>query len=107
MSKKNRRQCCLIGIVCCALSLSGCGYGEMSGKAYKHATVLYSICNQKDSKRLEKYAGLLEDAKAKGEITEKEAEWFSNVVSMARKGEWGDAAAEAREMLMDQVKDGP
>lgn len=96
----------IITIICViSMMLCGCGYPELSQSAYKHATALYSICNQKDEARLEKYASILDDAKAKGEISEKEAEWLEDIVKQGRSKEWVDAASEARKMMADQVND--
>ena len=93
----------------CALGLfvSGCGYGEVSPKAYEIAKALWSICERKDAERLDKVSELIAESEKAGEVTAEEAGWLRDIVEDGRDGDWDDAVEAAREMMSDQVKGGP
>ncbi len=82
----------------------GCGYGKVSPKTYEYATALYSICNQKDAKRLEKLATMVEQSQQTSEISDKEAGWLKAIIKQARGGSWETASSRARQMMNNQVE---
>ena len=94
----------LLLVVVALLTQSGCGYGKIGPKAYEFAKALYSVCNRRDEARLEKIAQMVEEAKTKGELTDKESAWLQDIVDRARDGDWEEASASAREMMEDQVE---
>lgn len=79
------------------------GYGEISPKGYEYAKAMYSICNRKDSGRLEDLSEMIEDSVASGEISSTEAEWLTSISDSAAEGDWESATAESRRLLDDQV----
>jgi hypothetical protein len=86
------------------LAATGCGYGEITPRAYEYAMSLYSICNRQDAERLEQFALLLEADAQAGELGDGEADWLRTILDDARAGEWSDAQASARQLLEDQVR---
>ncbi|QDU63810.1 hypothetical protein Pan216_46910 [Planctomycetes bacterium Pan216] len=86
------------------LALSGCGYGKVGPETYKYATALYSICNRRDEKGLDKITDMLAQASQEGAISSREAAWLDDIVEEARGGDWESSAAQARRMLSDQVE---
>lgn len=98
---------CNLVLITAAL-LPGCGgYGEISPRAYEYAAALYSICNRRDEGRLEEFSIRLNEARRTGQISDTEAQWLADIAGQAREGEWADASAEARRLLIDQVEGGP
>lgn len=93
-----------LGLAC--LCTLGCGYGKVSSKGYQYAITLYSICNQKDEKRLAVFVDKLDSATSEGELTEKEAGWMKGIASQAQTGDWQAAATESRQLLDDQASRG-
>lgn len=94
----------LLLILATILPFAGCGgYPEVSPKTYEIAKVLYRVCNQKESGRLDAVAGLIDKSLAAGEITADEADWLNDIVADGRSGDWDDASAEVRELMEDQV----
>lgn len=86
--------------------LGGCGgYGEISPKGYDYATALYSICNRRDESRLDEFIAMLSQDRQAGEISEEEADWFAGIAAEARGGNWDEASASAREILLAQIEE--
>lgn len=94
----------IAGAVLTGLLLTGCGYGEVAPRTYEYATALYSICNRRDSARLEEFAKLLEADVEAGHVTDHEAGLLEEIAGEARTGEWDSAQAAARQLLEDQVR---
>lgn len=80
------------------------GYGEVSPKGYAFATALYSICNQQDEARLEKFSQMVTQAKSENELRPDEARWIEGIIAQGKKGNWSAASKNARRLMMDQVK---
>ncbi|MGF1581754.1 MAG: hypothetical protein ACFCD0_20685 [Gemmataceae bacterium] len=86
------------------LFIQGCGYGKVSPKAYEYAKALHSICDRQDETRLEKLAKMLEQSKAKDEISDQEFRWLDDIVAQGRQRQWKRATDNARRMMKDQVQ---
>ena len=87
----------------CSLSCLGCGYPEVSPKAYDITKALYSVCNLKREGDLDKVTDTISKAAANSKLSEDESEWLLAIVEKARNGEWETAAQEAHSILKDQV----
>lgn len=84
----------------------GCGsYGRISPTAYEFAKALYSICNRQAHEALDPVGDQITQAQEEGELSEQEASWLGDVIAHARDGDWDAAAAAARQMMEDQVRD--
>ena len=83
----------------------GRGYGTVSPDAYQVAQALYSSCLAKSEVRLEAVESTINDAGDPPlEITAKEQRWLKAIVADAKAGNWQSAAADARQMMEDQVE---
>jgi hypothetical protein len=87
-----------------ALSLLGCGYGEVSPATYQYAKALYSICNRRAEKQLVPASEQIEAARSRDELPEQEAKWLRQIIDDAAGGDWEAATKSARRMMEDQVK---
>lgn len=105
--QKRSRSHSLLLIAALLASLSGCGYGEVSQVSYEYVSALYSICNRQDAARLEAFSAQFKKACEAGEVADNEAEWINDIVALAESGDWNQATANARQMMMDQVEGGP
>ena len=85
------------------VSVSGCGYPEVSPKTYELSKALYSICNLKREAGLPKVIELIESSLALQEITEVESRWLSEIVKLAEDGEWESATLQSRQILEAQI----
>ena len=83
----------------------GRGYGTVSPDAYQVAQALYSSCLAKSEVRLEAVESTINDAGDPSlEITAKEQRWLKAIIADAKAGNWQSAAADARQMMEDQVE---
>ena len=83
----------------------GRGYGTVSPDAYRIAQALYSSCLAKSEVRLEAVEATIDGASDEPlEITEKEQRWLMEIIADAKAGNWQSAAADARQMMEDQVE---
>ena len=83
----------------------GRGYGTVSPDAYQVAQALYSSCLAKSEVRLEAVESTINDAgDPPVEITAKEQRWLKAIIADAKAGNWQSAAADARQMMEDQVE---
>ena len=83
----------------------GRGYGSVSPDAYQVAHALYSSCLAKSEVRLEALESTINDAAEQPlEITAKEQRWLKEIIADAKAGNWQSAAANARQMMEDQVE---
>ena len=83
----------------------GRGYGTVSPDAYQVAQALYSSCLAKSEVRLEAVESTINDAGEQPlEITVKEQRWLKEIIADAKAGNWQSAAADARQMMEDQVE---
>ncbi len=80
------------------------GYGEVSPQGYEFAKALYSCCNRCDQQRLETISAMVDEASKKSEISENETQWLAGIIQQGRQGDWKSAAAEVRQLMLDQVK---
>lgn len=85
------------------LSTQGCGYPEISPRAYELSKTLYSTCSLKRESDLDKITELITQAQSMSELTDSEGEWLAGIVNQARSGDWQSASEEARAILDDQV----
>lgn len=98
----------LIAVLAVIFTVRGCGgYGEVGTEAYEYAKALYSICNRRDTKRLEQFSDSLKAAREAEEISEKEYAWMEDIIAEARAGNWEKATADSRQLMEDQVEGGP
>ena len=98
----------LLGAVAIAVVMFfwlGRGYGTVSPDAYQVAQALYSSCLAKSEVRLEAVESTVNDAGEQPlEITAKEQRWLKAMIADAKAGDWRSAAADARQMMEDQVE---
>ena len=98
----------LLGVAAIAVVMFfwfGRGYGTVSRDAYQVAQALYSSCLAKSEVRLEAVEATINGASDKPlEITEKEQRWLEEIIADAKAGNWQSAAADARQMMEDQVE---
>lgn len=85
------------------LYLPGCGYPEVSPKAYELAKALYSVSNLKREEGLNKIETLIDESLQTGEISEREAGFLTEIVEQCRSGEWDTAQRESRKLMEDQI----
>ena len=64
---------------------------------------MYSICNRKDSERLNELTLMIQQSAKSGEITSDDAEWLTGIGETAASGDWESAAEKSRRLLDDQV----
>ena len=78
-------------------------YDGMSRQSYDIAMALYAACNAEDLQRVSEIEAIVaSDAEGRA-IEDREADWFHDVIDLAKQGQWRDAARQARMMLGDQV----
>ena len=83
----------------------GCSkYGEVSPRTYEISSALYSVCNRKDTTRLDKVQELIESSVSSGDISASEQQWLTEIVESGRSGDWESAAQEARTIMEEQVQ---
>ena len=81
------------------------GYGTVSPDAYRVAQALYSSCLAKSETRLEAVESTFNDSGDHSlEITVKEQRWLNEIIADAKSGDWQSAAADARQMMEEQVQ---
>ena len=96
---------CVSAIAVVMVLWLGRGYGTVSPDAYQVAQALYSSCLAKSEVRLEAVESMINDAGEQPlEITAKEQRWLKAMIADAKAGDWQSAAADARQMLEDQVE---
>lgn len=82
----------------------GCGrYDEVNEVTYEHAKALYSACNRHDQERVEACADMITKAMQDNEMSSPEAAYLTGIIASARKDQWQDAQAMARQLMVDQV----
>ncbi|MEZ6128662.1 MAG: hypothetical protein R3C59_08255 [Planctomycetaceae bacterium] len=92
--------CVLFGTL---LSVRGCQrYGKVSDAAFAHAKALYSVCNRRDSSRLESCSQLIISAETSGELSSAEAGYLRAIIAAAQADDWATAQADARRMMAEQ-----
>ncbi|MEO1523858.1 MAG: hypothetical protein AAFX06_00400 [Planctomycetota bacterium] len=97
-------------IVCSGLLLfviytfaSGKQYGTVSDQGYQYAKALYSCCNRQDGNKLEEISRLIDEARAREELGEKETRWLAGIIEQGREGDWANASKAVRQLMVDQV----
>lgn len=86
------------------LTLNGCGYGPISSTGYEYAQALYSLSNRQSADRVDTVQAQIETAAESGELSAQEAEWLLDICEQCRDDDWESAQANARRMMVDQVK---
>lgn len=80
------------------------GYREISSQAYQYARSLYTVCNQKDTQRLEKVVQMIEVDYKDQKLSDRDHSYLMGLVQMAKHGKWTDAQERIRELLEAQIK---
>lgn len=93
----------LVGLLTISAFFPGCGYPEVSPKAYELTKALYSATNLKQVERLNAVESLIEEAVKAQEITAQEADYLSDIITRAREGDWEKAQEETRALMEDQI----
>jgi hypothetical protein len=83
--------------------LSGCGYGKVSPKTKDIANALYTVCNIKQTAKLDVVDALIKTSLEGQEITTTEARYLTDIVSEARKGDWDLASQHSYSMVKEQA----
>ncbi len=84
--------------------MRGCGrYGEVNKATFSHAKALFSVCNRKDTERLELCATMIQEAATEGQISATEASYLSGIIAKAREDDWTEALAMSRQLMTDQI----
>jgi anti-sigma factor ChrR (cupin superfamily) len=87
------------------LSFQGCGYGEVSPATYQYSKALYCVCNRRSAADLDRIQAMIDQSLQDQEISAQESGWLTDIVNLARQQQWTQAAAEARQMMRDQVSE--
>lgn len=96
-----------VTVVLVAIGFTGyfmSGYREISPNAYQYTRSLYTICNQRDSQRLEKIVTLIEADFRSQKISEQDRRYLMRLVQTAEAGDWQKAQERIRKLLEVQVK---
>lgn len=91
------------GLLFMLLQLPGCGYPEVSPKTYEIAKALYSVSNLKREEALEKIEALISESLQTGELSDREADFLTEIVAHCRAGDWETAQSECRKLMEDQI----
>jgi len=87
-----------------AISVRGCGrYGEVNALTYQHAKALYSACNSRDPERLRTCTSMIAAAESGEGISSTESGYLKAIIDTADAGQWDDAQAMARQLMVDQT----
>lgn len=87
-----------------AVVFQGCGsYSEVNALTFAHAKALYAACNSQQPKRLETCAAMIMEAQSAQQISNKEAGYLQDIISVGQAGNWEDAQAMARQLMSDQA----
>lgn len=85
--------------------VQGCGqYGKVNEVTYEHAKALYSVCNRRDSKRLEICANMIAEAAANQQISNAETSYLTGIIEAARNDDWKESLAMSRQLMVDQLE---
>ena len=90
-------------VILALFGVSGCGYPEVSPQTYALSKALLTACNLKREEQLIKVDKMIESHLQNGEISASEAKWLQAISKQGHQGEWETAAAEARQLMKDQV----
>ncbi|WP_425399599.1 hypothetical protein [Aeoliella sp.] len=82
----------------------GCGYGEVSTKAYEYSKALYSITNRQAEGKLDEVTAQIAQAADDGQLSDAEAGMLQAIVDKAVSGDWKAANRDARALMEAQVK---
>lgn len=93
----------LIFVLIVAFAWMSRGYGEISEQGYAIGKALFSACNRRDEESVDKISQLVEQSLDDGSLSENEANWLANIVSLAKQQQWDRAQSEVRELLEDQI----
>ena len=99
-------------LVCIVFLFWPSGYGKVSPDAYEAAKAIYGACMSESGERLRLVTSLVDgdsdgdsgdDSIRKLEISDTERQWLQLMIEKAEGGDWKVAAAQARQMMKDQV----
>lgn len=105
ITKKHSVRSVMVAMLVSALSVAGCGYGQVSPTAYEFAKALYAISNRQAGDRLDPISEQVTVARDDGQLTDREAKWLHDIIAQARDGYWKSAEQASRRMLEDQITD--
>jgi len=92
-------------LACGVLWYWASGYGEVSAGAYQYARSLYTICNQRDTTRLEKISTMIEADFQAQKLTPRDHQYLMKLIGVAKGGNWTDAQNSIRKLLEAQNKE--
>jgi hypothetical protein len=95
----------VVVLACAALWYTTSSYGEVSADAYQYARSLYTICNQRDTTRLEKISTMIEADFQAQKITPRDHQYLMKLIGVAKAGNWTDAQNSIRKLLEAQNKE--
>ena len=85
--------------------VQGCSqYGKVNEVTYEHAKALYSVCNRRDSQRLEVCANMIAEAAANHELSRTETSYLTGIIEAARNDQWKESLAMSRQLMVDQLE---
>ena len=86
------------------VALVGCGgYGKVSPLTYDYAKSLYNISNRRLDDRLGPIKEQVQASLADGAISDREANWLTDIIDDAENHDWKRAMNSARQIMEDQV----
>ncbi|MCC9656219.1 hypothetical protein [Rhodopirellula halodulae] len=77
---------------------------ELDDQGYGAATALFRICNQRDSESLAKMESEIQTWRSEGKLSDKSFDALTDVIDLAKSGDWRDANQACRTIMEDQVK---
>jgi hypothetical protein len=104
---QQRRIVVLAGLILVTLGvlMRGCGhYDKVNVATYEHAKALFSVCNRRDTNRLELCSKMIEEAAAAERISATEQSYLNDIIETARHERWEQALAMTRQLMVDQVE---
>ncbi len=80
----------------------GCGYPRVGPQTYQIAKALHTVFNLRDETSLPRAREFVNNAAARGEITERDHGLLMELMALAEAGEWHRAEREVLRLLADQ-----
>jgi hypothetical protein len=81
----------------------GCGkHPPLERPSYDLAKALYAVCNRQSTEQLAKFADVLEETIAAGDVGPQEEAALREIAERAAAGEWYDAQEMARDLIAGQ-----
>jgi len=96
-----------IGLATCLVLLAGCGYPELSPAAYDLTVTLDNVCSLENEGQLAIVERMIEEEKAKGDLSESDERVLRQIIAVATKGNWEEASRRIRQLRLAQNKPAP